>query len=318
MNIVVLDGFTMNPGDLDWSPLRALGACTIHDRTPGGLIAERCRDAAIVITNKAPLSRETISRLPSLRYIGVTATGYNIVDIAAARERGIIVTNVPAYSTNSVAQLVFALLLELTHHTGHHAQAVRSGRWSAQPDFAFWDLPLMELAGKTFGVFGYGSIGAAVARIAEAFNMKVLVHTRTASRVTASSSLSVVDMPTLFHSSDVLSLHCPLTPETDKLINAERLALMKPSALLINTGRGGLIDEPALADALNNERIAGAGLDVLSAEPPPADNPLLTAKNCIITPHIAWASGAARARLMEVVVSNVRAFLSGHPVNVVS
>lgn len=308
MNIVVLDGYAMNPGDLDWSTLRSLGECTIYDRTVTSEIVERSKNAAVIITNKVPLSKDTLSQLPLLKYIGVTATGYNIVDIAAAQSQNIVVTNVPAYSTNSVAQLVFALLLELTHHTGHHSSAVHNGRWSTNPDFSFWDFPLTELAGKTFGIVGYGNIGKAVAKIAAAFEMNVLVNSRSAG----------TDLESLLRRSDVISLHCALTKETDKLINAQRLALMKPTAYLINTGRGGLVDESALADALNTDRIAGAGLDVLSTEPPPPDNPLMTAKNCIITPHIAWASGAARKRLMDVVVNNVRSFIAGKPENVVS
>lgn len=315
MNIVVLDGFTMNPGDLSWDPLHALGAVTLYDRTAAHEIVTRAADAEIVITNKVPFPRDTIAQLPRLRYLGVTATGYNIVDVAAAKERNITVTNVPAYSTESVAQLVFALVLEFTHRTGHHADAVRNGRWSTSPDFAFWDFPLTELAGKTFGIIGYGNIGKAVARIAAAFGMHVLVTTRSKP---ADASIELADLETLLRRSDIVSLHCPLTPQTDKLISASTLELMKPTALLINTGRGGLVDEQALADALNNGRIAGTGLDVLSAEPPSIQNPLLTAKNTIITPHIAWASFAARTRLMEVVVNNVRAFLGGHPVNVVS
>jgi len=315
MNIVVLDGYTMNPGDLSWDPLHALGAVTLYDRTASQEIVPRAADAEIIITNKVPFTRDTIAQLPRLRYLGVTATGYNIIDVAAAKERNITVTNVPAYSTESVAQLVFALVLEFTHRTGHHADAVRNGRWSTNPDFAFWDFPLTELAGKTFGIVGYGNIGKAVARIAAAFGMRVLVATRS---TPSHTSVEKVDLETLLRRSDIVSLHCPLTPQTDKLISASTLELMKPTALLINTGRGGLVDEQALTDALNNGRIAGAGLDVLSAEPPSIQNPLLSAKNTIITPHIAWASFAARTRLMEVVVNNVRAFLSGHPVNVVS
>lgn len=314
-SIVVLDGFAMNPGDLSWDPLHELGTVTLHDRTAAQEIIPRAANAEIIITNKVPFTRETIAQLPHLRYLGVTATGYNIIDVAAAKERNITVTNVPSYSTDSVAQLVFALVLEFTHRTGHHADAVRNGRWSANPDFAFWDFPLTELAGKTFGIVGYGNIGKAVARIAAAFGMHVLVATRS---IPSDPSFENVDLETLLRRSDIISLHCPLTPQTDKLINASTLALMKPTAVLINTGRGGLVDEQALADALNNGRIAGAGLDVLSTEPPSPQNPLLSAKNTIITPHIAWASFAARTRLMDVVVNNVRAFLSGHPVNIVS
>lgn len=318
MNIVVLDGYAMNPGDLDWSALRSLGDCKIFDRTSAAEIVGRSNNADVLITNKVPLSEETLSQLPQLKYIGVTATGYNIVDIAASKKRGIVVTNVPAYSTASVAQLVFALLLELTHHTGHHSSAVRNGRWCANPDFSFWDFPLTELAGKTFGIIGYGNIGNAVAKIAAAFEMKVLVFSRHKTSEFSENSDVYTDLDSLLRQSDIISLHCALTAETDRMINAQRIALMKPTAFLINTGRGGLVDENALADALNNNSIAGAGLDVLSTEPPPQNNPLLSANNCIITPHFAWASEAARKRLMDVVVNNVRSFIAGHPENVVS
>jgi glycerate dehydrogenase len=312
-NIVVLDGYTLNPGDLDWSELRSLGLCTIHNRTLPDEIIHRANEAEIVLTNKTVLSKEILEQLPRLRYIGVLATGYNVVDIAAAKKLSITVTNVPAYSTHSVAQTVFALLLELTHHAGHHSAEVRNGRWSANPDFSFWDFPLVELRGKTFGIVGYGNIGQAVARIAAAFEMNVVISTRTA----RTSGDSFTDTETLLKTSDIVSLHCSLNDETQNLINAKRLAIMKPSAYLINTGRGGLIDEYALANALNNELLAGAGLDVLSIEPP-KDNPLLSAKNCIVTPHIAWASRSARERLMDAVVHNVQSFIEGKPVNVVS
>jgi glycerate dehydrogenase len=312
-NIVVLDGYTLNPGDLDWSELRSLGNCTIHNRTLPDEIIHRANEAEIVLTNKTVLSKEILEQLPRLRYIGVLATGYNVVDIAAAKKMNITVTNVPAYSTHSVAQTVFALLLELTHHAGHHSAEVRNGRWSANPDFSFWDFPLVELRGKTFGIVGYGNIGQAVARIAAAFEMNVVISTRTA----RTSGDSFTDTETLLKTSDIVSLHCSLNDETQNLINAKRLAIMKPSAYLINTGRGGLIDEYALANALNNELLAGAGLDVLSIEPP-KDNPLLSAKNCIVTPHIAWASRSARERLMDAVVHNVQSFIEGKPVNVVS
>jgi glycerate dehydrogenase len=312
-NIVVLDGYTLNPGDLDWSELRSLGLCTIHNRTLPDEIIHRANEAEIVLTNKTVLSKEILEQLPRLRYIGVLATGYNVVDIAAAKKMNITVTNVPAYSTHSVAQTVFALLLELTHHAGHHSAEVRNGRWSANPDFSFWDFPLVELRGKTFGIVGYGNIGQAVARIAAAFEMNVVISTRTA----RTSGGSFTDTETLLKNSDVVSLHCSLNDETQNLINTKRLAFMKPTAYLINTGRGGLIDEHALANALNDEQLAGAGLDVLSIEPP-KDNPLLSAKNCIITPHIAWASRSARERLMDAVVHNVQSFIEGKPVNVVS
>jgi glycerate dehydrogenase len=317
MKIVVLDGHTLNPGDLSWDELKALGPCEIFERTPPGEITQRAAEAEIVITNKAVLAREQILGLPKLRYIGVTATGYNIVDIAAARERSIIVTNVPAYGTRSVAQHTFALLLELTQQVGHHAQSVRDGRWSRSPDWCYWDKPLIELDGLTMGIVGYGRIGQAVAKLAESFGMKVIASVSGRAK-DALRNLSVVTLDYLFSTSDVVSLHCPLTPETRNLVNAERLALMKPTAVLINTSRGPLVDEAALAEALNSRRIVGAGLDVLSVEPPLADNPLVKATNCFITPHIAWATRAARTRLLQAAIENVRAFLSGKPQNVVS
>jgi glycerate dehydrogenase len=316
MKIVVLDGFTLNPGDLTWDPLRTIGSCEIFDRTPPEQIAARAADAEIVLTNKAVLSRETISRLPRLKYIGVLATGTNVVDLQATRERNIPVTNVPAYGTRSVAQATFALLLELTNHVGHHARTVREGRWAQAVDWCYWDFPLHELDGLTMGIVGFGRIGQAVAELTHAFGMKVFVHVPTPR--SAPAFISFTDLETLFHQSDVLSLHCPLTPQTKNLVNAERLKLMKRSAFLLNTSRGPLIDESALAQALNEEKIAGAGLDVLSAEPPPTNNPLLTAKNCLITPHNAWGTRAARARLLKIAVENIAAFLKGQPKNVVS
>ncbi len=317
MNIVVLDGFTLNPGDLDWAALRALGPCAIHDRTPPELVLERARDAEAILTNKTVLHGDTIRALPRLRYVGVLATGYNVVDVAAAKERGISVTNVPGYSTHSVAQLTFALLLELTHRAGHHAQAVRDGRWERSADFCFWDFPLTELHGLTFGLVGFGQIGRAVAKLADAFGMCVLVHSRTRP-ADLPEQFEFADLDTLLARADVVSLHCPLTAESQQLINAQRLARMKPSAFLLNTSRGPLLDEQAVADALNGGRLAGAGLDVLSVEPPRAGNPLLTANNCLVTPHIAWASRAARSRLMDTAVENVRAFLAGSPRHVVN
>ena len=314
--IVVLDGFTLNPGDLDWAPLRALGECEIFDRTPADAVLERARGASVVLTNKTPLPHDVIEALPELRYIGVLATGCNVVDLAAATARGIPVTNAPGYGTPSVAQHVFALLLELTQHTGHHARTVRQGRWSASPDFCYWDKPLVELAGRTLGIVGCGSIGSAVARIALAFGMNVLAATRRARPDADGIEFTGID--DLFRRADVVTLHCPLTSETQGLVNAQRLAEMKPDSFLINTGRGPLVVEQDLADALNGGRIAGAGLDVLSTEPPPSGNPLLTAKNCLITPHIAWASRAARERLLGIVAENLRAFLAGEPANVVN
>jgi glycerate dehydrogenase len=316
MNIVVLDGYTLNPGDLSWAPLEEFGSCVIHDRTPAELIVERAREADIVLTNKTPLSRETILALPNLKYIGVLATGYNVVDVATAKERGITVTNVPGYSTPSVAQLTFALLLELTHHVGHHSQTVREGKWARCADFCYWDFPLVELQGLKLGIVGFGQTGRAVAKVADAFGMHIIVHSRTKPRDLERHHV-FSELDSLFEWSDVVTLHCPLTPETKHLVNAERLARMKPTAFLLNTGRGPLVDEQALADALNGGRIEGAGLDVLSVEPPRKDNPLFTAKNCIITPHIAWASRAARERLMEVAIENLRAVARGKPQNVV-
>jgi glycerate dehydrogenase len=316
MNIVVLDGHTLNPGDLSWDELRALAPCDIHDRTAPEQLHARAKYADVLITNKAPLRREHFVELPKLKYIGVTATGYNVVDVEAARERGIVVTNVPTYGTRSVAQMTFALLLELTQHVGHHSRRVAEGAWSAQVDWCFWERPLIELEDLTLGIVGLGRIGRAVAELALAFGMNVQTATR--SQPTGlPHGVRVVALEELFRTSDVVSLHCQLTPETHKLVNAERLALMKPTAFLLNTSRGPLIDELALADALNADRLAGAALDVLSVEPPPAGNPLLTAKNCLITPHIAWATRAARARLLRIAVENVRAFLAGRPVNVV-
>ena len=317
MKIVVLDGYTLNPGDLSWEQFKTLGDFQSHDRTPPELTVERARDAEVVITNKTDLDRAVIGALPRLRYIGVLATGYNVVDIEAARERRIPVCNVPEYSTANVAQAAFALLLELTNRTGHHAQTVREGRWTSAVDFCYWDFPLAELNGLTLGIVGYGRIGRAVARVGRAFGMKVLASVRRVPQ-NEGDETRFVDLDTLFRASDVVTLHCPLTPETKEFINAARLARMKPTAFLINTARGGLVNEADLADALNHGRLAGAGLDVLSVEPPPASNPLLQAKNCIITPHIAWATRNARARLMDIAAENVRVWLCGQPQNVVN
>ena len=317
MKIVILDAYTANPGDLDWAPFEAIAPCSIHDRTPVEETVGCCRDAEIVITNKAVLKRETILALPKLRYIGVTATGYNVVDTVAAAERGIVVTNVPGYSTPAVAQAVIAMLLEFTNHTAHHAQTVRDGRWSACPDFCYWDHPIIELRGRMLGLIGFGDIGSSVARIAVAFGMKVIAARRSWA-VPPPEGVTAASVEDVFRSSDVISLHCPLTDDTKQIINADNLSRMKSTAFLINTARGPLVDEPALAKALNEGRIAGAAQDVLSTEPPPAGNPLLTARNCLITPHLAWASRESRARLIDVAAGNVRAFLAGSPVNVVN
>jgi glycerate dehydrogenase len=317
MKIVILDGYTLNPGDLSWADLAALGPVAAYDRTAPVEMADRAAEGEILLTNKAVLSREIIDRLPRLRYIGVTATGYNVVDLEAARQRGVPVTNVPDYATSSVVQMVFAHLLNLTLHVADHGRSVTAGRWTRSPDFCYWDFPLIELAGLTMGVVGFGRIGRAVAAVARAFGMNVLAHDAV-SPSSLPEGVRFVDLDELFRQSDALSLHCPLTPQTEKLVNAARLATMKPSAYVINTGRGPLVDEAALAEALNSDRLAGAGLDVLSTEPPPADNRLLTAKNCFLTPHIAWATRAARQRLLDTAVANVRAFLAGKPQNVVN
>jgi glycerate dehydrogenase len=316
MQITVLDGFTLNPGDLSWDELKALGTCDIYDRTAPGEVLARAGLAELLLTNKTVLTRDHLQQLPQLKYVGVLATGTNVVDVQAAREQGIPVTNVPAYGTKSVAQMTFALLLELTLRTGHHAESVRSGRWTKCADWCYWDYPLVELDGLTLGIVGFGRIGRAVSELAAAFGMNVLVTGPI--RGPAPSFVRPVPLETLLCDSDVVSLHCPLTPETRGLINSARLALMKSSALLLNTSRGLLVDERALAEALNGGRLAGAGLDVLSVEPPPAANPLLQARNCIITPHLAWATRAARARLLKLAIENVRCFLSGHPQNVVA
>ena len=316
MNIVVLDGYTLSPGDLSWDELQSLGACAIHDRTLPAEVGLRGAAADILLTNKTELTGGHMQNLPRLRYIGVLATGTNVVDLAAARARGIPVTNVPTYGTKSVAQMTFALLLELAHHTGHHARTVRDGRWTRSADWCYWDFPLIELDGLTLGVVGLGRIGKAVAELGMAFGMKVLACDPTAKAATP--LIRLVELDALFRESDIVSLHCPLTPQTAHLVNAQRLALMKPTAFLLNTSRGPLVEDQALADALNSGRIAGAAMDVLSKEPPSADNPLLTAENCIITPHLAWATRAARSRLMKIAVENVRAFLQGKPQNVVN
>lgn len=318
MKIVVLDGFTLNPGDLSWEDLKSLGACEIYDRTAEKDVVPRAASAEIVLTNKTPVNRGQMQSLPGLKYLGVLATGYNIVDAAAARERHISVTNVPAYGTKSVAQMTLALLLELTQHTGHHAQTVREGRWSRSPDFCYWDHPLVELDGLTLGIVGFGRIGRAVAQLAVAFGMEILVYTPHPPETFLPEGLQFVGLDELFTRSDVVSLHCPLTPQNRELVDARRLGQMKRTAFLLNTSRGPLVDEVALAEALNAGCLAGAGLDVLAVEPPPTNNPLLAARNCLVTPHIAWASQAARSRLMRVAVANVRAFLAGQPVNVVN
>jgi glycerate dehydrogenase len=316
-SIVVLDGYTLNPGDLSWEPLTSLARCAIYERTVESDIVQRASEAEIVLTNKTPLPRETLAQLPHLRFVSVLATGFNIVDVRAARERGIPVANVPAYSTDSVAQLVFAHLLNLTHHVDHHARSVQAGEWSAARDFCYWETPLIELKGLTMGIIGYGRIGAATTRIARAFGMEVLAHDPDRTHVQG-DGVEWAALDDVFRRSDVVSLHCPLTAETEGLVNRHRLGMMKSSAFLINTSRGPLVDEAALAEALAEGTLAGAGLDVLSVEPPPATNPLLSAPGCLITPHIAWATRAARERLLASAAANVQAFLQGSPINVVN
>ena len=319
MKIVVLDGHTLNPGDLDWTPLAALGELEVYARSAPAEVEARVAGAQVVLTNKVPFAATRLQRLPELRYIGVTATGTNVVDLAAARAQKVVVTNVPAYSTPSVAEHVFALLLALARRVEGQAALVREGRWSASPDFSFWEGELVELAGRRLGVVGCGAIGRAVIRIGQAFGMEVAAHTAHPQRHRAElPGVTFLALDELLASSDVVSLHCPLTEATEKLLDARRLALMRSGAYLINTGRGPLVDEAALAAALNAGQLAGAGLDVLAAEPPAADNPLLTARNCLVTPHIAWATRAARSRLLAVLVANLAAFIAGDPQNVVN
>jgi glycerate dehydrogenase len=318
MKIVILDGYTINPGDLSWDDIKALGDCDIYDRTPPPLVIERARGARIALANKITMDGPTLDALPDLRLIAVSATGYNSVDTEAARKRGVLVCNVPEYGTPNVAQATFALLLELTNRTGHHDRTVHEGRWSAAPDWCYWDYPLIELDGLTLGIVGYGRIGRAVAKIAQAFGMRILACRRNPGRESPDPGVELTDLDTLFRRSDVVSLHCPLTPETRNMVNTARLAQMKPTAYLINTSRGGLVSDTDLSAALNAGRIAGAGLDVLPVEPPPSDSPLISAKNCIITPHIAWASRPARKRLLGETVENVRSFLAGNPRNIVN
>ena len=318
MRIIVLDGYTLSRGDLSWDNLRQLAATQVYDRTEPSQIVDRARGAELVLTNKTPLSAETLGQLPNLRYIGVLATGYNCVDVPAAKELGVTVTNVPSYGTQSVAQFVFALLLELCHNVGLHGEAVRAGEWSQCEDWCFWRTPLVELDGKNLGVIGFGRIGRQVAKIGEAMGMHVLASAPRPANFAAPFALRWVSHEELLSQSDVITLHCPLLTETEGLINAQSLELMKPAALLINTSRGALVVDQDLADALNAGQIAGAGLDVLSIEPPVKDNPLFTARNCLITPHIAWATKEARSRLLETAIMNVAAFIRGTPKNVVS
>lgn len=317
LKIVVLDGYTLNPGDLSWKDLEALGTVRIYDRTHPGEVVERATGAQIVLTNKTVLDGEALSQLPDLKYIGVLATGYNVVNLEAARRQGITVTNIPAYSTDSVAQMVFAHLLNITQRVGHYAEEVASGHWTKQADFSYWNTPLVELAGKTLGVIGLGHTGMATARIALAFGMQVLAYTSKSAAELPAGIRKADSLEQVFSDSNVVSLHCPLTETTKNLVNMERLKLMKREAVLINTGRGGLVNETDLAEALEKGLLAAAGVDVLSSEPPVPGHPLVGVKNCFITPHIAWATLEARQRLMGQAVRNIEAFLSGQPINTV-
>ena len=318
MKIVILDGYTLNPGDLSWEPLKELGEVTVYERTAPKDVYKRAEGAEVVFTNKVVLDEAVLEKLPSLKYIGVLATGYNVVDVEAAARKGIVVTNIPAYSTSSVAQMAFAHILNIVQRVGYYAQEVSNGKWSRQADFSFWDAPLHELDGKKIGIIGFGNTGRATARIAVGFGLDVYAYTSKSAMELPADVHKCPSMDELFRKCDIVSLHCPLTETTRELVDARKLELMKSSAILINTGRGGLVNEQDLADALNSGKIAAAGLDVLSSEPPRADNPLLKARNCFITPHQAWATKEARIRLMQVAVNNLKAFLEGKPVNVVN
>lgn len=318
MKLVVLDGYTLNPGDLNWEGIKKFGDLEVHDRTPESLIVERCQGAEIIFTNKTPLREAVLSQLPDLKYIGVLATGYNVVDVDYAKTRGIAVANVPGYGTASVVQMTFALLLELCQHVQSHSDSVRQGDWAASPDFCYWNYPLIELEGKTIGIIGFGSIGQKVADIATAFGMNIMGFSRTRTDQSHRKNFKWAELNYLLKESDVVSVHCPLFPETQGIINKDSLRLMKRTAFFLNTSRGPLMVDQDLADALNEGVIAGAGIDVLSVEPPSADNPLFKAKNCLITPHIAWATKEARSRLMGIAENNLSSFLNQKPINIVN
>ncbi|MCF8454056.1 MAG: D-2-hydroxyacid dehydrogenase [Pedobacter sp.] len=318
MKLVVLDGYTLNPGDLNWEEIKKIGDLEVHDRTPESQIVERCQGAEIIFTNKTPLREPILSQLPDLKYIGVLATGYNVVDVDYAKTRGIAVANVPGYGTASVVQMTFALLLELCQHVQNHSDSVRQGDWAASPDFCYWNYPLIELEGKTIGIIGFGSIGQKVADIATAFGMNIIGFSRTRSDQSHRKNFKWAELNELLKESDVVSVHCPLFPETQGIINKDSLRLMKRTAFFLNTSRGPLMVDQDLADALNEGIIAGAGIDVLSVEPPSADNPLFKAKNCLITPHIAWATKEARSRLMGIAENNLSSFLNQKPINIVN
>lgn len=317
MKIVVLDGYTENPGDLTWEGFEALGDVKVYDRTPEDQIAERIGDAEIVIMNKAPITQETLAKCPNIRYIGVLATGFNVVDIESCKKAGIIVSNIPTYGTDAVGQFAIALLLEICHHVAHHSQAVHEGKWSSNPDWCFWDYPLIELAGKTMGIIGFGRIGRATGRIAKALGMNVAAYDAYPTEE-GKAIAEYVDFDTLLSTSDVIALHCPLTPENQNLICRETIAKMKDGVIILNNSRGPLINEGDLAEALNSGKVYAAGLDVVVKEPISNENPLLKAKNCFITPHISWAPKESRQRLMDIAVDNLKAFLNGEPQNVVN
>lgn len=317
MNIVILDGYALNPGDLSYDCLLQFGTLKVYDRTASEQVIERAKDADVILTNKVVLGEKEFSQLPQLKYVGVQATGYNVVDVQAASRYGITVTNIPAYSTDSVAQMVMAHLLNITQRVAYYAQQNSAGRWSMNSDFCYWDTPLIELAGKQMGIVGFGRTGSAVARLAQAFGMGVSTYT-SKQQCELPKGVKKVSLDELFATSDVVSLHCPLVPATRRLVNAERLALMKPTAILVNTARGPIVDEQALADALNKGTLYAAGIDVMCEEPPLVDSPLMKARNCFVTPHIAWATVEARTRLLNICEANLRAFIEGHPQNVVS
>ncbi len=315
MKIVVLDGYTLNPGDLSWEELERFGEITVYDRTPIDRIVERIGDAEVIFTNKTPLTRETLKKACSVKYIGVLATGYNVVDIAAAKESGITVTNIPTYGTYAVAQFVFALLLEICHHVGEHSKSVRDGKWESCPDFCFWNYPLIELHGKTMGIIGLGRIGQSVAKIAQSLGMNVIAYDKYENKELQGETLKYASMEELLADSDIISLHCPLFESNMGMINKNTIAKMKTGVIIINTSRGPLIIEEDLAEALNCGKVYAAAVDVVSSEPIKSDNPLLTAKNCIITPHIAWAPKEARQRLLNIAAENLKSFLEDKPVN---
>lgn len=321
MKIIVLDGYTLNPGDLDWKGLETLGECTVYDRTSLTDIEEvieRIGDADIVYTNKTPLPEKVFEECINLKFVGVLATGYNVVDIAAAKKKNIPVANIPTYGTAAVGQIAIALLLEICHHIGYHSKVVHEGKWAENPDWCFWDYPLIELDGKTMGIIGYGRIGQATGKIAQALGMKVLAYDSYKNKELESDTCSYVDLDELFAASDVIALHCPLFPETEKIINKSTIAKMKDGVIILNNSRGQLIEEEDLAEALNSGKVMAAGLDVVSAEPIKNNNPLLSAKNCLITPHISWAPKESRKRLMDIAVSNLQEFLNGTPKNIVN